>query len=204
MDVIPDNICDQKREISVVRTEQNVICRSGRFEAAHRVLFERFACFNLHGHQYRYELVLSWSNAGSLGYALDFKEIKRIFGGWVDLSLDHSFIANPKDIKFIMLCREMGLRVYPMRLLDPEGFCNPTAENIAKELYFSASVLLWGESLKVKSLRLWETENCYAECFELQEGEREILSKSTLNSELQAFKLKMGFEEYDERLAKKE
>ena len=54
------------------------ITRKGEFDAAHRILHERIKCFNLHGHRFGYELKFSFEEEGGLGYAIDFKEIKRV------------------------------------------------------------------------------------------------------------------------------
>jgi len=177
----------------------NLVTRKGKFDAAHRVLHERFKCFNLHGHEYHYELTFSWSQPKGLGYAIDFKEIKRLVGEWIDERMDHGFIANPVDNRFISACRDMGLKIYLMHARDEQGFCNPSAENIAKELYFAGAVLLNDSDLKMHSVKLWETTNCYVECHGLSSTELELLYHSSLHTELLEWKKNMGVVEYDDR-----
>ena len=56
---------------------KNFVTRKGKFDAGHRVMNERFKCFNLHGHEYHYELTFSYLMSEEIGYAIDFKEIKK-------------------------------------------------------------------------------------------------------------------------------
>lgn len=179
----------------------NFVTRKGKFDAAHRVLHERFKCFNLHGHEYHYELTFSWSQPTGLGYAIDFKEIKRVVCEWIDDRMDHGFIANPQDHKIIDVCRDMGLKVYEMNAVDNEGFCNPSAENIAKELYFAGMVLLESTDLRVHSIRLWETMNCYVDCSRLSPAELDQLYRSRLHDDLVTWRKFTGVVEYDGRKA---
>lgn len=137
--------------------------RRGAFDAGHRVMHQRFKCANLHGHTYIYELHLAFADVERIGYALDFSEVKRIACAWVDERLDHAMLANPRDIEIIELCRRSGWKLYEMQLGGMDGDQNPTAENIAKEIWYAAHTLLVGpanDMLRVKEVRLWETPNC--------------------------------------------
>ena len=80
------------------------ISRKGSFDSSHRVMNERMKCFNQHGHGYAYSLTFSFESIESIGYALDFKEIKRIGCQWIDDKLDHGSIYNPLDVDFINPC----------------------------------------------------------------------------------------------------
>ena len=54
-----------------------IITRKGSFDAGHRVMNEKMKCFNLHGHTYLYELQFAFGYMKGIGYALDFKEMRR-------------------------------------------------------------------------------------------------------------------------------
>ena len=54
------------------------ITRVFEFDSAHRVMNEKVKCFNLHGHRFKLEVIFFYEDKKSLGYAIDFKEIKRI------------------------------------------------------------------------------------------------------------------------------
>lgn len=179
------------------------VTRKHKFDAGHRVMHERFKCHNLHGHEYHVELTFSYEVPKSLGYAIDFKEIKRIGCTWIDEYLDHGMICNPKDEKLIALCQELGSKFYVMRLTDDKGFCNPSAENIAKELFFIISVLLNQTDetkLTLEKLTLHETVNCYVDCVGIEQEDWDRLVKSDLWRNLISFKTKLGELEYDDRL----
>jgi len=46
----------------------------------------------------------------------------------------------------------------------PAEYGNPTAENLARVLYYKAlDLLLPYKPLRVQSVRMWETPNCYAD-----------------------------------------
>ena len=93
------------------------ITRSGTFDSGHRVMNERMKCFNLHGHTYLYDLTFSFDSMKDIGYAIDFKEIKRVACQWIDDILDHGFIVNPKDIVYIKDSEDV--RLLPLKVPIP-------------------------------------------------------------------------------------
>ena len=142
----------------------NTITRIFEFDAAHRVMNEKVKCFNLHGHRFRVEATFEYDETLALGYAIDFKEIKRILGDWIDINFDHACLLNPMDKSLIGMCVENKWKVYAM------GFCNvgdvnPSAENIASELFVVADTLLDKDrdGVKIKNIRLYETPNCWVD-----------------------------------------
>lgn len=185
--------------MTVGRTQ--FVTRKGKFDAGHRVMFERFKCANVHGHEYHYELRLRWDQCDEIGYAIDFKEIKRLGCQFFDDVFDHGFIANPKDEHLITACQAVGSKLYLMNLTDKDGFCNPTAENLAKEMFFAVSILLNDPDKRifVDRIRLWETVNCYVDCPQITQAEWNFLLKSSLHNQAVAFKTAKGSCEYDIR-----
>lgn len=134
------------------------ITRIFEFDAAHRVMNERVKCYNLHGHRWKVEVTFSYDHIPLLGYAIDFKEIKRIVGDWIDEHLDHACILNPQDEQLIMLCRNYGWKLYVMGM----GYAddkNPTAENLASELFCIIQMLV--NTVDLVSIKLYETPNCW-------------------------------------------
>ena len=140
------------------------VTRIFEFDAAHRVMNERVKCFNLHGHRFKVEVTFEYSSKGALGYAIDFKEIKRIVGAWIDEHLDHASILNPEDKELISLCKSNKWRLYIMGLGN-EGDINPSAENIASELFYTIKQLFYNDKSKINlvNLRLYETPNCWVD-----------------------------------------
>lgn len=140
------------------------ITRAYEFDAAHRVMNEKIKCFNLHGHRFKVEMTFEYNHKTALGYAIDFKEIKRIACEWINEHLDHASILNPKDEQLIMLCRNYNWRLYIMGLGTFEDV-NPSAENIASELFYVIKQLFIndGSGIRLVNLRLYETPNCWVD-----------------------------------------
>lgn len=140
------------------------VTRIFEFDAAHRVMNEKVKCFNLHGHRFKVEATFEYNSKGALGYAIDFKEIKRIVGAWIDEKLDHSCILNPMDTELIDLCRKSNWRLLIMGMGN-YGDINPSAENLASELFYTIRQLFYSENngVQIVKLRLYETPNCWVE-----------------------------------------
>lgn len=178
----------------------NKIIRKGSFDAGHRVMFQRFKCAHMHGHRYEYQLEFSYKEMQDLGYAIDFSEIKRIGCAWIDKNMDHSFLTNPLDTKVILLSEELKSNFFRMHLVDSQGSCNPTVENVAKEIFFAIHTLLGSENLKLDRVILHETANCVGICEGLSSREFEVFqSHRGYVQELLEYKKKAGSVEYDLR-----
>jgi 6-pyruvoyltetrahydropterin/6-carboxytetrahydropterin synthase len=128
------------------------------FDAAHRVMRHESRCRNLHGHRYRVDVTCEAGELDALGRVIDFGIIKTVFGGWIDEKLDHGAIVHGDDAPLISLCGAEGWKVYALR-----GGHNPTAEWIACELFERACELLAPHGVIVRSLRVYETPNCWAD-----------------------------------------
>lgn len=140
------------------------VTRVFEFDAAHRVMNEKVKCFNLHGHRFKVEATFEYQFKGALGYAIDFKELKRIVGDWIDENLDHACLVNPMDEQLITLCRSNNWRLYVMGMGTISDI-NPSAENLASELFYTIGQL-FAESrgdIRVVKIRLYETPNCWVE-----------------------------------------
>jgi 6-pyruvoyltetrahydropterin/6-carboxytetrahydropterin synthase len=88
------------------------ITKEFSFCAAHRLneLIEGHPCSRVHGHNYKVKVELKSNDLDSAGMVQDYGELKGI-GNWIDITLDHQFLNN----------------VIPG---------NPTAENIAKWIFY--------------------------------------------------------------------
>jgi 6-pyruvoyltetrahydropterin/6-carboxytetrahydropterin synthase len=146
------------------------ITRKGNFDSGHRVMNEFMKCYNIHGHTYLYELTFSFENMEEIGYAIDFKEIKRVFCQWIDDVVDHGMILNPKDELLIQTTKEYGTKLWLMSLNGKGNYCNPSVENIAKEIFLAMDILsktLYGTAptgLKIHNVKIYETPNCFTDC----------------------------------------
>ena len=182
------------------------ITRKGNFDSGHRVLNEQYKCFNCHGHTYNYELTFSFENIEEIGYAIDFKEIKRVFCQWIDDIIDHGMILNPHDLKVIQTAKELNSKLWLMSLNGKNEYCNPSVENIAKEIFIAMQILpdtLYANSnteLHIHKVLIYETPNCYTEClFESITSEERKNFFHARGQEIQDYAYGKAVIEYDDR-----
>jgi 6-pyruvoyltetrahydropterin/6-carboxytetrahydropterin synthase len=126
------------------------VTRELTFCYGHRLLNYDGKCRYLHGHNGRAIITLSAEALDKLGMVLDFSDLKRVVGGWIDENLDHKMLLHRDDPALPML-RKQG---EPVHVLD----VNPTAENIAR-LIFDVTA---EHGFPVVEVKLWETDSCYA------------------------------------------
>lgn len=111
----------------------------GDFSAAHRICDYPGDCSNLHGHNWKVQIVIASSNLDELGMACDFRKAKEILKGALD-KLDHSYLNDIPDFK--------GK--------------NPTSERIAKTFYEKISGQL-PEHLNLQSVEIFESDTSSVE-----------------------------------------
>jgi len=126
------------------------------FDAGHRLMNHESKCRNLHGHRYVVEVTIEMPSTGLdvAGRIIDFGEVKRIVGGWIDDNLDHGFIANVEDVAVIDFIRKAGSKLHVVE-------CEPSAENLSALLLNKARELL--PAFKVSSVVVFETPTSSAE-----------------------------------------
>ncbi len=163
---------------------------------------ERFKCHSLHGHRVDVELTFQFSKQFSIGYCIDFKEIKRIAGQWLDDHYDHGFIANPHDAVVITACEATNTKLYLMSLNGESEYCNPTAENTAKEIFLAINLLFEdNEDLKLSQVRYTETPNCWVDAFENSCSQQEVEHFYAFRAKsIRQYAKDKGVIEYDQRL----
>ena len=113
------------------------------FSAAHQLRGYRGKCENLHGHNWRVQVVVSEERLNDIGLVIDFDELKRILNE-VLLTLDHAVLNE----------------VFPFTEI------NPSSENIAKWLYDSIKKKITEKKINVSSVSVWESEKASATYFE--------------------------------------
>lgn len=126
------------------------VTKEHHFCYGHRLLNYAGKCKNLHGHNGKAVITLEAPTLDGLGMVVDFTEIKRVVGAWIDETLDHKMLLHRDD----PVIPELKRQGEPYVLMD----VNPTAENIAK-LIFDRAV---AHGLPVTEVTLWETENSFA------------------------------------------
>ena len=127
------------------------------FDSGHRVMRHESKCRNVHGHRYTAEITVSAPELDECDRVVDFSEIKRLVGAWIDENWDHGFISHAEDRYGKMLASAGELKVFFM----PLDYGEPTAENMARYLAEKCDELLT-KPLTVE-VRLYETPNCWAD-----------------------------------------
>ena len=117
------------------------LTKSVTFDAAHLLRDYVGKCANLHGHTYRLEVAVAGEKVDEVGMVYDFFDLKKLIQGVVD-QLDHRFIND----------------------IPPYNEVNPTAENMAYQIYQTLRQQLAGQNqnLKLKYVQIWETPTASA------------------------------------------
>jgi 6-pyruvoyltetrahydropterin/6-carboxytetrahydropterin synthase len=142
-----------------------LITRRLEFDAGHRIPDHQSQCKHLHGHRYVLELtvegpIINASGRPDNGMVLDFSDVKQIAKECVVDPWDHAFLCWREDTPIAdFLASIPGHKTV---LLDVV----PTAENLALLAFTTLDHALrtrYGSSLRLSSVRLYETPNCWAD-----------------------------------------
>ncbi len=113
------------------------VCVEQTFAAAHALRNYKGACENLHGHNFRVQVVIEGDRLDQAGMLVDFIDVKGLMRE-VMAKLDHQNLNE----------------VPPF---DAEK--NPSAENIAEYFFTAMTAGLKAEvPVKIREVKIWETE----------------------------------------------
>ena len=105
------------------------------FSSAHNLRGYKGKCEDLHGHNWRVEVVVSSQKVDKIGMVIDFKFLKAELNNILE-KLDHKYLNNISIFKKI----------------------NPTSENISRFIYEK----LKSRRLDIKSVTVWENNTSCA------------------------------------------
>lgn len=108
-------------------------------------------CAHPHGHNGLVRIVLRSDMLNEQGMVLDFGELKRTIGVWIEENLDHRMVLRHDD-PLVAVLREMHEPVFVME-------ADPTAENLARLIYEKSMEF----GFPVEKVVFRETERCSAE-----------------------------------------
>jgi 6-pyruvoyltetrahydropterin/6-carboxytetrahydropterin synthase len=112
----------------------------------------------MHGHNYVAFFEAGVEELDGIGRVIDFSVLKERLGGWVDEHWDHGFVYWDKDIEVVAALDAMN---EDRRFAMPY---NPTAENMAQYLLRVVGPSVLDDTpVYLNAVRVWETENCYAD-----------------------------------------
>jgi 6-pyruvoyltetrahydropterin/6-carboxytetrahydropterin synthase len=109
------------------------------FAAAHQLTMVSKKCENLHGHNWKVELVVTGEKLNNSGVVMDFGEIKRHLSEII-FSLDHTFLNK---LAFFQ-----------------DG--NPSSEKIARHIAISMQEKITDPSVRISRVTTWESEDAAA------------------------------------------
>lgn len=131
--------------------------RKIEFDAGHRVMGHQHKCKLLHGHRYTIIATFTAEKLDDLGMVVDFGDIKKILGKWIDDNWDHNTILHVED-------KELGDNIANITKQNIYYLpYNPTAENMAKYILEEICPKLFMQNhLKCIEIEIKETPNCSA------------------------------------------
>ena len=107
----------------------------GSFSSAHNLRGYKGSCEDLHGHNWRVEVVVNSGDLDKLGMVMDFRVVKVRLNSILD-KMDHAYLNNIAYFKKV----------------------NPTSENIAKYIFDHMKAKI----SKLESVTVWESDNSCA------------------------------------------
>ena len=109
------------------------------FSAAHFLRNYKGKCENLHGHNWKVEILVSRANLDSLGMVMDFGDLKKMAQAALD-ELDHHQLDNIEYFKQH----------------------NPSSEEIARYIFSKLKKEIHAKNCQLEKIRVWETESSCA------------------------------------------
>jgi 6-pyruvoyltetrahydropterin/6-carboxytetrahydropterin synthase len=128
------------------------ITRTFSFVAAHRLMYHKGKCRNLHGHRYEVTVYIRGKDTSfenKHNFVLDFNDFKDIIGGWIDEHLDHATLVSEKDGKLLDVVRELNSKYYILE--------DSSSEMIALHLKEVFQHLLKDKGLEVFKVKVSES-----------------------------------------------
>jgi len=128
------------------------------WEAAHRLPLHMGQCRNLHGHSYRMTVVFEGEPRED-GMVIDFQEIKALVKPLVD-TWDHATLVSANDTRLAAAVKSLDVRhvILPFET-TAENLCILVADYVRRE----GSAVLTRHGIQEVTIRIYETESCYAE-----------------------------------------
>jgi len=144
------------------------ICKSFEIESGHMLAKHPDLCRYPHGHTRKVEFILESGELNEHEMVCDFKVLKEAMFDYLQ-TFDHAICVNTEDPHFDQLKAAFGDRVVAFAATDP------TTEVIAKAIFDEVKRRLAeyaanpqarypiGHTVRVKSVRVWETSSSWAE-----------------------------------------
>ena len=133
------------------------------FEAAHALQGYDGACRNIHGHSYKLQVTIIGlpivnEEHPKNGMVLDFGDLKQLVQETVIDAVDHALLLRADSDRELI---EALRRLHHKLLLTPY---QPTCENMLIDFKTRLRKVM-PASVELHSLKLWETQNAFAEWY---------------------------------------
>ncbi|MBC5774798.1 6-carboxytetrahydropterin synthase [Pontibacter sp. KCTC 32443] len=139
------------------------LTRQFSFETAHALLNYNGPCKNIHGHSYKLQVTIlgkpiTDTTDPKYGMVMDFGDLKKMVNETIVAPLDHALILREDtDPELVAMLQQLNHKLVLTSY-------QPTCENMLIEFRKKLQISL-PKSVQLHSLRLWETENSFAEWF---------------------------------------
>jgi 6-pyruvoyltetrahydropterin/6-carboxytetrahydropterin synthase len=140
------------------------ITKQFNFETGHALYGYNGKCKNIHGHSYKLSVTVSGKPIEDhthvkFGMVIDFGDLKKIVNDEIVDVFDHATVFN-KNTPHIELANELIKRDHHVILVDYQPTSEMMVIDFAKKIKKRLS-----KNIKLHSLKLQETETCFAEWF---------------------------------------
>lgn len=129
-----------------------------QFEYAHRLYQYDGKCQNIHGHNQKVWVYFRslTDPVDSLGMVIDFNDIKKSIGQWIDDNWDHGILYHKDDTEIKSMLENTSFKRFEMSY-------NPTAENMAIYLLLTVCPVLYKDnSVEVYKVEVFENDKSCA------------------------------------------
>lgn len=141
-----------------------MVVKTGSFASCHRISNHKGKCHNLHGHNYHFELGISYdvydAEFNECNYVIDFGDIKKYYLGAIDKVFDHSVIVNKDDVNLLNIAKLLNDME---RIIPTVG--DPSIEVISMLILYMCAKVSDKYKLKtfVNYIKIYETESSWCE-----------------------------------------
>lgn len=129
------------------------------FHTAHRLLNYKGACHNIHGHSYKAHITIESEELNHENMVIDFKDLKKVIEELTN-EWDHALFVFVGEKDLMEYCKKADIKIVEC----PQS--NTSAEMMAEILYKHIDKHYRNSEIKVKKVRIYETDTSYADYYE--------------------------------------
>ena len=122
-------------------------------------------CSNIHGHNYKAEITFNSTTLDIFDMVVDFGNIKKLVGEWIDENWDHTLLVLKDDVELIDFCKSSGSKYWVCVHNATAEYMSCFLYNLIKKFLSSNHLELFPDNKKydIYSVKVWETDSSFAE-----------------------------------------